>query len=112
MTSPAPTPQKDIRFPATMSARTRSGAPSPVLTLIVLLATLGILVYSAFLLNPSHRGDVVPYVLVLVAESLLVFHALISMWTILAGASDPRDFDYYRTHSKLFERGSKGPQSG
>nr|WP_255633303.1 glycosyltransferase [Demequina sp. TTPB684] len=34
------------------------------------------------------------------------------MWTILAGASDPRDFDYYRTHSKLFERGSKqGPQS-
>jgi cellulose synthase (UDP-forming) len=82
-----------------------------VLTLIVLLSTLGILVYSAFLLNPAHRGDVIPYVLVIVAESILVFHALLSMWTILAGASDPRDFDYYRAHSKLFERGSTGPQS-
>jgi len=81
------------------------------MTLIVLLSTLGILVYSAFLLNPSHRGDVIPYVLILIAESVLVFHALLSMWTILAGASDPRDFDYYRTHSKLFARGSKGPQS-
>jgi cellulose synthase (UDP-forming) len=82
-----------------------------VLTLIVLLSTLGILVYSAFLLNPAHRGDVIPYVLVILAESILVFHALLSMWTILAGASDPRDFDYYRAHSKLFERGSTGPQS-
>jgi cellulose synthase (UDP-forming) len=98
--------------PPSASARAIGGAPSPVLTLIVLLSTIGILVYSAFLLNPSHRGDVIPYVLVLIAESILVFHALLSMWTILAGASDPRDFDYYRTHSKLFERGSKGPQSG
>ena len=81
------------------------------MTLLVLLSTLGILVYSAFLLNPSHRGDVIPYVLVLIAESVLVFHALLSMWTILAGATDPRDFDYYRTHSKLFARGSTGPQS-
>lgn len=81
------------------------------MTLIVLLSTLGILIYSAFLLNPSHRGDAIPYTLVIIAESVLVFHALLSMWTILAGASDPRDFDYYRTHSKLFARGSTGPQS-
>jgi len=82
-----------------------------VLTLIVLLSTLGILVYSAFLLNPQHRGDVIPYVMVLTAESVLVFHALLSMWTILAGSSDPRDFNYYRAHSKLFPRGSTGPQT-
>jgi len=106
-------PARDLssRIPRNLTAQTRSGAPSPVLTLIVLLSTLGILVYSAFLLNPAHRGDIIPYVLVLFAESILVFHALLSMWTILAGASDPRDFDYYRAHSKLFERGSTGPQS-
>ncbi len=107
----ATTMQNTARFPRSTSARTRSGAPSPVLTLIVLLSTLGIFVYSAFLLNPSHRGDVIPYVLVLVAESILVFQALMSMWTILAGASDPRDFDYYQAHAKLFARGSTGPQS-
>jgi len=99
------------RFPRSTTAQTRSGAPSPVLTLIVLLSTLGILVYSAFLLNPHHRGDIIPYVMVLTAESVLVFHALLSMWTILAGASDPRDFNYYRAHGKLFARGSTGPQT-
>jgi len=106
-------PARDLksRFPRSATAQTRSGAPSPVLTLIVLLSTLGILVYSAFLLNPQHRGDVIPYVMVLTAESVLVFHALLSMWTILAGSSDPRDFNYYRAHSKLFPRGSTGPQT-
>ena len=106
-------PARDLksRFPRSVTAQTRSGAPSPVLTLIVLLSTLGILVYSAFLLNPQHRGDVIPYVMVLIAESVLVFHALLSMWTILAGSSDPRDFNYYRAHSKLFPRGSTGPQT-
>ena len=112
MSSPSrPARDRSSRLPHNVRAQTRNGAPSPVLTLIVLLSTLGILVYSAFLLNPSHRGDIIPYVLVLFAESILVFHALLSMWTILAGASDPRDFDYYRAHSKLFERGSTGPQS-
>ena len=111
MTTTATTLQKTAPFPRSTSARSRSGAPSPVLTLIVLLSTLGILVYSAFLLNPSHRGDVIPYVAVLLAESILVFHALLSMWTILAGATDPRDFDYYRAHGKLFARGSTGPQT-
>ncbi len=98
-------------YPKSTTAQARSGAPSPVLTLIVLLSTLGILVYSAFLLNPQHRGDVLPYVMVLTAESVLVFHALLSMWTILAGSSDPRDFAYYRAHGKLFARGSTGPKS-
>ncbi len=112
MSSPSH-PDRDLssRFPKSTTAQTRSGAPSPVLTLIVLLSTLGILVYSAFLLNPHHRGDVLPYVMVLTAESVLVFHALLSMWTILAGSSDPRDFDYHRAHSRLFARGSTGPQS-
>lgn len=112
MTSPTPTRKPAFDHASRGTSTHASGTgPSPVLTLIVLLSTIGILVYSAFLLNPAHRGDVIPYVLVLIAESVLVFHALLSMWTILAGASDPRDFNYWRTHSKLFERGSTGPQS-
>jgi len=104
-------PPAAARFARPTTASTTNGAPSPVMMLIVLLSTIGILVYSAFLLNPSHRGDAIPYVLVLLAESILVFHALLSMWTIMAGTSDARDFDYYRAHSKLFARGSTGPQS-
>src|SRR5690606_20301854 len=72
------------------------------------LATLGVLVYTAFLLNPQHRGDVIPYVMVLTAESILVFHALLAMWTILAGSTNPRDFTYYLTQSNLFPTDYRG----
>ena len=37
------------------------------------VATLGILTYGWFLLNPAHRGDVLPWTLVIVAEVVLVF---------------------------------------
>ena len=95
-----------------MATDTRSDAHSPVLTLLVLISTIGILVYSAFLLNPNNRGDVLPYVMVIAAESVLVFHALLAMWTILAGNSDPRDFAYHRTRDALFGRASTGsPQN-
>ncbi|GAA5519029.1 hypothetical protein Lsed01_01467 [Demequina sediminis] len=102
MTSPAP----DRRAP-TGAARS-SVQQSPVMTLLVLVATLGILVYSAFLLNPANRGDVIPWVLVISAESILVFHALLSMWTILAGGNDPRDFTYHRARDALFGRSGAG----
>lgn len=91
-----------------MADTTRTGSHSPVMTLLVLVATLGILVYSAFLLNPANRGDVLPYVMVISAESVLVAHALISMWTILAGSEDPRDFAYHRTRRMLFGRSGAG----
>ena len=100
--APSPTVVPSAGIPA------RTGTPSPVHTLIVLLSTLGILVYSAFLLNPQHRGDVIPYIMVLTAESILVFHALLAMWTILAGANNPRDFTYYLAQSNLFSKDFRG----
>jgi cellulose synthase (UDP-forming) len=88
----------------------RTAAHSPVMTLLVLVSTIGILVYSVFLLNPANRGDVLPYVMVISAESVLVFHALLAMWTILAGDKDPRDFDFHRTQKALLGRSSAGPR--
>lgn len=91
-----------------MADHERTGAHSPVMTLLVLVSTLGILVYSGFLLNPANRGDLLPYVMVIGAESILVGHALLAMWTILAGSVDPRDFAYHRTRRLLFGRASAG----
>lgn len=82
------------------------GGPTPVMTLMVVIATIGILAYSFFLLSPEHRGDTIPYVMVIVAESILVFHALLSMWTILSGARDPRTFAYHDAAARL--RGPDG----
>ena len=77
------------------------GGPTPVMTLMVVVATIGILAYSFFLLSPEHRGDTIPYVMVIAAESILVFHALLSMWTILSGARDPRSFAYHDAAARL-----------
>ncbi len=45
---------------------------SPSLYLFVLIATIGVVAYTAFLLNPSNRGDWLPYSLVISAELILV----------------------------------------
>lgn len=52
---------------------------SPVMQLVTLVATGGILAYAGFLLNPSNRGDVLPYSIVIIAETVLIFHALMAM---------------------------------
>jgi cellulose synthase (UDP-forming) len=77
------------------------GGPSPVMTLMVITATLGIIAYTSFLLAPAHRGDLLPYAMVITAESILVFHALLSMWTILSSTRDPRDFAYHDASTRL-----------
>lgn len=88
-----------------VSARTTEGkAQSPSLVLLVLLATLGILLYAAFLFNPATRGDLLPYAMVIVAESILVVQALLSMWTILSASQDPRDFAFHDAKTRLFVR--------
>ncbi len=84
--------------------RSESRAHSPVMVLIVLVATLGVMAYAVFLLDPANRGDFLPYGLVIVAESVLVGQALLSMWTILSGGADPRDFGFHHTQDTLFDR--------
>ena len=78
------------------------------MTLLVLIATIGILLYAGFLLNPANRGDFLPYVMVITAESILVAHALAAMWTILSGSQDPRDFAYHKARDDLFGRAVAG----
>lgn len=76
---------------------------SPTLLLFVVIALLGVLAYTFFLFNPENRGDWLPYTLVVIAEVVLVGTALLSMWTILSGSKDPRDFLFHHAQERLFD---------
>jgi cellulose synthase (UDP-forming) len=93
----------DKHVPVTRRAAT-SNPYSPVMILLSLIATLGILFYAQFLLNPANRGNLLPWLLVIVAETVLVVHALLAMWTILSGAKSPRDFAFHEAKRLLFAK--------
>ena len=76
---------------------------SPVMILLTVIAALGVLLYASFLLNPANRGDWLPYSMVIVAETVLILQALLAMWTILSGATEPRDYAYYAARDALFD---------
>lgn len=78
------------------------------MVLLVLIGTIGILAYSGFLLDPSHRGDLLPYAMVITAETILVAQALLAMWTILSGSSDPRDYVYHDAAARLMPGAGDG----
>ena len=80
---------------------------SPLVTFILGTATVGAIVYMIFLLQPSYRGDLLPYLMVIAAEVFLITHGLISFWTILSGRFNPRGFDYHATQDTLFGGDSK-----
>ena len=80
---------------------------SPVMIVATVMATIGVLAYAWFLLNPAHRGDLLPWLLVIVAEVVLVFHALMAMWTVLAGRKDPRGYAFHSAQRDL--HGPDGP---
>ncbi|WP_082763502.1 glycosyltransferase [Frondihabitans sp. PAMC 28766] len=87
----------------TAAGRPEGRTHSPVMLLLVLVCTLGILLYGSFLLNPANRGDLIPYIMVIVAEAIVVIQALLSMWTILSGGSDPREFDFFQAQDLLYD---------
>lgn len=95
-------PHRQRANPESVRPRRAGHDHSPSLVLLVLVATIGILAYANFLLNPASRGDWLPYTLVIVAESSLIFQALLSMWTILSGSQDPRDFAFHQAQAALF----------
>lgn len=86
------------------SAETTNEGPSPVMILLVIVATIGVLAYGGFLLDPRNRGDLLPYAMVIVAETILVVHALLSMWTILSSGYNPRSFAYHDAAAKLLPK--------
>jgi cellulose synthase (UDP-forming) len=93
------TEQDTDRYPATTDVAKSS---SPSLMMLVLVATIGVLLYAQFLLNPSHRGDPLPYLLVIVAETWIIALALVSLWTILSSGFDPRDFAFHQARRALY----------
>ncbi len=107
-------PNHDLRpvsGPDEASRRESTRDPySPVMILLTLIASAGVLAYAAFLLDPRHRGDALPYALVIGAEAVLVFHALVAMWTILAGSKSPRDHTYHAAKAAMAEPGA-GPDA-
>lgn len=99
----APTPKVHSTEHITVASRAEGRVHSPVMILLVLLATAGILLYGQFLLNPANRGDWLPYCLVVAAEAILIIQALFAMWTILSGGADPRDFAFHHTQETLYD---------
>lgn len=80
---------------------------SPTVTLVLMASTIGAILYMVFLFQPANRGDLLPYVMVVAAESFLILHGIISFWTILGGRTDPRNFEFHAAQEKLFESNSK-----
>jgi cellulose synthase (UDP-forming) len=80
-----------------------SAVQSPSLLLFVVIAMIGVLAYTVFLVNPDTRGDLLPYSIVIVAELVLVAQATFSMWTILSGGTDPRDFNFHHAQERLYD---------
>jgi len=99
---PAPTSR-------TTQTRSQKVADSPSLMAIVAVAAIGVLLYTVFLFDFSHRGDWPAYLLVLVAESIIVLQALISLWTILSSGHDPRDYSFNEAQRNLY--GALGEQT-
>jgi cellulose synthase (UDP-forming) len=75
---------------------------SPSVTLILLLASIGALVYLGYLIQPAFRGDPLPYTLALTAEIFIIFQGLMAFWTILSGRFNPRGYEYHNAQDRLF----------
>jgi len=74
--------------------------------MLVLVATIGVLLYTTFLFDFSNRGNWIPYLLVLTAESVIILQALISLWTILSSGHNPRGYRFHNAQTRLY-----GPQN-
>ena len=93
---------EDELIPAARRARSKNPY-TPVVVAVSLAATVGILAYAWFLLNPRNRGDLVPWTMVIVAEVILIFHALMAMWAIFSGMKNPRTFSFYDAQRNLYD---------
>jgi cellulose synthase (UDP-forming) len=92
----------EVRIKPTATAENES-SQSPSLMMLVLFACAGVVLYAGFLLNPANRGDWLPYSLVIVAETLLVVHALLAMWTVLSSGHNPRGFSFHLAQDRLYD---------
>ncbi len=91
----------------TEAASIENHLKSPTLMMLVLISGIGVLLYASFLFNPSNRGDLLPYVLVILAETFLLAQALLALWTVLASGYDPRNFQFHAAQDRLFVKQKK-----
>jgi cellulose synthase (UDP-forming) len=96
-------PDRDDPADSTPTLSDPAKANSPSLILLVVLASLGVLLYAGFLLRPEYRGDLLPYVMVIGAETWIIAHAMLSLWTILSSGHDPRGFAFHQARRLLFD---------
>lgn len=82
------------------------------LSLLVAISVIGALFYAQYFWDPSHRGNILPYMIMIVTESFLVFQALIALWTIIASTHDPRDYKYYNAQKDLLVYSKMGDLQG
>lgn len=80
-----------------------SSIASPSVLLFILLALIGAFAYTVFLFNPANRGDLLPYMMVILAEVVLIGHALVTLWTILSGGKDPRGFAFHQAQDRMID---------
>jgi len=82
--------------------RRRGARDSPSLMMLVLIATIGVLLYTTFLFDFSNRGNWIPYLMVLTAESVIIFQALIALWTILSSGHNPRGYRFHNAQNRIY----------
>ena len=92
--------------------RRRGARDSPSLMMLVLIATIGVLLYTTFLFDFSNRGNWIPYLMVLAAESVIIFQALIALWTILSSGHNPRGYRFHNAQNRIYGPGHKTIEPG
>jgi len=75
--------------------------------MLVLIAFIGVLLYTSFLFNFSNRGDWLPYIIVLVCESIIIFQVLLSLWTIMSSGYNPRGYRFHNAQTRLYGPSAK-----
>ncbi len=79
------------------------GRYSPTLLLVAVFASLGVLAYAGFLLNPSFRGDLIPWLIVISCELILIFQASMALWTMLSGYGRQPNYRFQDAQARLFK---------
>lgn len=80
-----------------------SGRYSPTLLLVAVLASIGVLAYAGFLLNPSFRGDLIPWLIVISCELILIFQASMALWTMLSGYGRQPNYRFQTAQAELYD---------
>ena len=92
--------------------RRRGARDSPSLMMLVLIAFIGVLLYSTFVFNLNNRGNWIPYLMVAGCEAVIIFQVMLSLWTILSSGHNPRGYRFHNAQTRLFGPSATAPAAG